>query len=181
MSIEQIERPIMARQADHPIEPWFLERWSPRAFDGSAISDEHLLTIFEAARWAPSAFNYQPWRFLYTRRGDADWARFLDLLIPFNQAWAGNAAVLIYILSDTLIDRGKPGDPQPLPDRGRSGFGRPGEPNDHVGHTSRPGNSERPQTAYRYRVRWPVATARAEWRQLGTERGLPRLQETSIF
>jgi nitroreductase len=113
MNAERPGKPVVARQADHPIEPMFLERWSPRAFDGSVISDEDLLTIFEAARWAPSAFNYQPWRFLYARRGDANWARFLDLLIPFNQAWAGNAAVLVYVLSDTLIDRGKAGDPQP--------------------------------------------------------------------
>ena len=90
------------RQAEHPIDPLFLERWSPRAFDGSEIPDEDLLTIFEAARWAPSAFNSQPWRFLYAKRGDGDWERFLDLLIPWNRAWAQSASVLIYVLSDTL-------------------------------------------------------------------------------
>ena len=46
------------------------------------------MTIFEAARWAPSAFNAQPWRFLYAKRESADWERFLGLLIPFNQGWA---------------------------------------------------------------------------------------------
>jgi len=90
------------READHPIDPLFLERWSPRAFDGSEIPDEDLATIFEAARWAPSAFNSQPWRFLYAKRGDSDWERFLGLLIPWNQAWAQSASVLLYILSDTL-------------------------------------------------------------------------------
>jgi nitroreductase len=90
------------REAEHPIDPLFLERWSPRAFDGAEIPDEDLLTIFEAARWAPSAFNSQPWRFLYAKSGDADWERFLDLLIPWNRAWAQSASVLIYILSDTL-------------------------------------------------------------------------------
>ena len=49
------------------------------------------MTIFEAARWAPSAFNAQPWRFLYAHRGDAHWERFLGLLIPFNQSWAHSA------------------------------------------------------------------------------------------
>jgi nitroreductase len=92
----------MPRASDFPIDPLFLERWSPRAFDGSDIPEQHLLTLFEAARWAPSAFNSQPWRFLYARRGDENWERFLSLLIPWNQAWAHSASVLVYILSDTL-------------------------------------------------------------------------------
>jgi nitroreductase len=90
------------RQADHEIDPLFLERWSPRAFDGSEIPDEDLLTMFEAARWAPSAFNSQPWRLLYAKRGDDNWDRFLSLLIPWNQSWARSASVLVYILSDSL-------------------------------------------------------------------------------
>lgn len=93
---------MTARAADHDIDPLFLERWSPRAFDGSDIPDTDLMAMFEAARWAPSAFNSQPWRFLYAKRGDAHWARFLSLLIPWNQAWARSASVLIYILSDSL-------------------------------------------------------------------------------
>ncbi len=102
------------RQADRPIDPLFLERWSPRAFDGSDVPDEDLATMFEAARWAPSAFNSQPWRFLYAKRGETDWDRFLALLIPWNQSWAHSASVLIYILSDTMpfIDK-KSGEPQP--------------------------------------------------------------------
>ena len=90
------------RQADFPVDPLFLERWSPRAFDGSDLPDSDLRTIFEAARWAPSAFNSQPWRFLYAKRGDADWARFVSLLIPWNQGWAVTASVLVYIVSDSL-------------------------------------------------------------------------------
>ena len=101
----------MPRQADYPIDPLFLERWSPRAFDGSEIPEEDLLTLFEAARWAPSAFNSQPWRFLYARRGEADWERFLGLLIPWNQSWAHSASALIYILSDTLPFTDKAGEP----------------------------------------------------------------------
>jgi len=102
------------RTPHHPIDPLFLERWSPRAFDGSDVPDEDLLTIFEAARWAPSAFNSQPWRFLYAKRGDADWERFLDLLIPWNRGWAQSASVLVYILSDSLpfIDKAT-GEPAP--------------------------------------------------------------------
>lgn len=90
------------RQADHPIDPQFLERWSPRAFDGSALPDADLFAMFEAARWAPSAFNSQPWHFLYAKRGDENWERFLSLLIPWNQGWAHTASVLVYIVSDSL-------------------------------------------------------------------------------
>ena len=102
------------RQPDYPIAPLFLERWSPRAFDASEMPEEDLLAIFEAARWAPSAFNSQPWRFLYARRGDRNWERFLGLLIPWNQSWAQSASALVYILSDTLpfTDK-KTVEPQP--------------------------------------------------------------------
>jgi nitroreductase len=100
------------RQPDHPIDPLFLERWSPRAFDGSDIPDADLMTMFEAARWAPSAFNAQPWRFLYAKRGDENWQRFLGLLIPWNQNWAQSASVLIYFLSDSLMET-KPGVASP--------------------------------------------------------------------
>lgn len=102
------------RQPDHPVDRIFLERWSPRAFDRSDMPEEDLLTMFEAARWAPSAFNSQPWRFLYARRGGQDWKRFLALLIPWNQSWAQSASALVFILSDTLpfTDR-KTGEPQP--------------------------------------------------------------------
>ncbi len=102
------------RSADFPIDPLFLQRWSPRAFDGSELPEADLMTIFEAARWAPSAFNSQPWRFLYAKNGDADWERFLSLLIPWNRGWAHSASVLIYILSDsTPFTDKKTGAPQP--------------------------------------------------------------------
>jgi nitroreductase len=102
---------MSSRQPDHPVDPLFLDRWSPRAFDGSDMADDDLLTIFEAARWAPSAFNSQPWRFLYAKTGDANWERFLSLLIPWNQRWAHSASVLIYILSDTHPFVDKAGEP----------------------------------------------------------------------
>ena len=103
---------MSARQSDHAIDPLFLERWSPRAFDGSDMPQEDLLTILEAARWAPSAFNSQPWRFLYAKRGDANWERFLGLLIPWNQSWAHSASVLVYILSDSTPSSDRRGVPQ---------------------------------------------------------------------
>lgn len=92
-----------ARAVTRAVEPLFLDRWSPRAFDSSVIPQEDLDTIFDATRWAPSAFNYQPWRLLYATRDSADWSRFLGVLLPFNQSWVQNASALVYILSDTLI------------------------------------------------------------------------------
>lgn len=94
------------RTTETGLDPIFLSRWSPRAFDGSAIPQADLDTIFDAARWAPSAFNYQPWRFLYAANGDAHWEEFLSILIPFNQSWARNASALIFILSDTQMVTG---------------------------------------------------------------------------
>lgn len=91
------------RQTDTALDSQFLHRWSPRAFDRSAIPDNDLATILDAGRWAPSSYNYQPWRFLYARRDDANWARFLDLLIPFNQSWAKDASVLVYLVSETTM------------------------------------------------------------------------------
>ncbi|WP_029010587.1 nitroreductase family protein [Azospirillum halopraeferens] len=89
----------------HPVDPLFPARWSPRAFDAADMPESDLLTMLEAARWAPSAFNYQPWRFLYARRGDAHWADFLDLLLPGNARWARDASALVFVLSDTRLVR----------------------------------------------------------------------------
>jgi nitroreductase len=91
------------RTADYPIAPLFLERWSPRAFTGEEISETELMTLFEAARWAPSSYNSQPWRFLYARRQTPPFARFLGLLNEFNQSWAKNASALVVVVSNSLM------------------------------------------------------------------------------
>jgi nitroreductase len=96
-----------SRTAHHPIDPLFLERWSPRAFTDAPISERELLTLLEAARWAPSSFNSQPWRFLYARRHTQHWPQFLGLLSEYNQSWAGSAAALVILVSKTtLLPRG---------------------------------------------------------------------------
>jgi nitroreductase len=99
------------RQAHPRVHQLFVDRWSPRSFDASEMPQEDLDVILEAATWAPSAFNYQPWRFLYARRGDANWARFLALLIPFNASWAKEASVLIFIASDMTMGEGEEAKP----------------------------------------------------------------------
>jgi nitroreductase len=92
-----------SRKADHPIDPLFLERWSPRAFADAAMSETDILTLIEAARWAPSSYNSQPWRFLYALRGTPSWDKFLGLLNPFNQSWAKNAAALLVVVSNSVM------------------------------------------------------------------------------
>lgn len=95
--------PATDRQTDTALDSLFLHRWSPRAFDRSEMPEADLMTIFDAGRWAPSAYNYQPWRFLYARRGDANWQRFLDVLVPFNQSWAKDASALVYLVSEKTM------------------------------------------------------------------------------
>jgi nitroreductase len=80
-------------------------RWSPRAMSGEEISHEELMRLFEAARWAPSSFNAQPWRALYARRGTEHWQTFFDLLVDANKVWAKNAAVLVVFISRKNIER----------------------------------------------------------------------------
>ncbi|WP_349436497.1 nitroreductase family protein [Pararhizobium sp. A13] len=89
------------RQADYPIEPSFLNRWSPRAFTGEIISETELLTILEAGRWAPSAYNSQPWRFVYALRETAEWDTLFPILNEFNQGWARSASALVVFISKT--------------------------------------------------------------------------------
>jgi nitroreductase len=92
------------RIADYPIDSLFLDRWSPRAMTGEPIPQETLMQLFEAARWAPSSYNGQPWRFLYAQRDTEHWKLFFDLLVEFNQNWAKNAGVLVLFISRTHFD-----------------------------------------------------------------------------
>ena len=100
------------RTSEHDIDPLFLERWSPRAFDGQPLSEAEILRILEAAHWAPSAFNAQPWRFVYALKGTAEFDRLLDLLVEFNQSWAKDAGALVFIISK--IEHGEGDKAQPL-------------------------------------------------------------------
>ncbi|VWX48628.1 nitroreductase family protein [Novosphingobium sp. 9U] len=94
----------MTGRTAHPkVEKLIVNRWSPRAFGESEIPQEDLDVIFEAAGWAPSAYNVQPWTFLYARRGDANWDLLLSQLIEFNQSWAKDASALVFIVSDRYM------------------------------------------------------------------------------
>lgn len=97
------------RAADRPIAKLLLDRWSPRAFDGSDLSSEAIERLIEAARWAPSAFNLQPWRFGVVRRDTPSWNEALGLLVPFNADWARRASALVFILSLRCMPGQDPG------------------------------------------------------------------------
>jgi nitroreductase len=96
-------------------------RWSPRSFSGRPISAEDMETVIEAATWAFSGSNEQPWRYLYAHRGTALFDQLLDLLMPGNQPWCKNAAVLVLAMVQTVNAAGKP-IPSALHDLGAANF-----------------------------------------------------------
>ena len=89
----------MSRQSNYPIHPQFIERWSPRALSGEAIEQATLLGFLEAARWAPSASNVQPWRFVYGLAGTPGFDAIFSSLVEFNQGWAKRASALVAVIS----------------------------------------------------------------------------------
>ena len=85
------------------------QRWSPRAFSDKEIPAAELKTLFEAARWAASSSNEQPWRFLVGRRGDETYQKIFNALVPFNQTWAKSAPVLVLsVAKKTFTEKGTP-------------------------------------------------------------------------
>ncbi len=95
----------MTRSADHPVHAQFLSRHSPRAFASTEMSEGQMLQLLEAARWAPSASNNQPWRAAYGLRGDAGFAHIAATLADFNAVWAPKAAGLIAWASRSVTTR----------------------------------------------------------------------------
>lgn len=99
------------RKADHEIDRLFIDRWSPRAFTGEALPEAELFRMFEAARWAPSSYNSQPWRFVYALRDTPDWDVYLDLLVPGNRKWAKDAGAVLFLASNEQMKVGD--EPKP--------------------------------------------------------------------
>jgi nitroreductase len=95
---------------DHPVHKLIRERWSPRAFSDQAVRAEVLRSLFEAARWAPSSSNEQPWAFIVaTKEDSATHGKLLSTLVEANQAWAKRAPVLGIAVSELAFARnGKP-------------------------------------------------------------------------
>ena len=86
-----------------PLHPLLARRWSPRAFDRAhALTAEQVTALIEAARWAPSSNNTQPWRFLVANRGEPAFDEVFDTLNPGNRQWAGAASALILVVAEAV-------------------------------------------------------------------------------
>ncbi|QJX47354.1 nitroreductase family protein [Hymenobacter taeanensis] len=93
----------------YPVQENIRKRWSPRSFANKPVDQEILNQVFEAASWAASAMNEQPWRYIYAHRSDEEtFQKLVDCLLPGNQPWAKNAPVLILSLAKTHYDNGTP-------------------------------------------------------------------------
>lgn len=90
---------FLTRESTYPIEESILSRMSGRAFSQERLTEEELLSLFEAARWAPSSYNNQPWRFVYARRGDKEWDTFFNVLVDFNKSWCKDADTLVVVIT----------------------------------------------------------------------------------
>ncbi|KQX48889.1 MULTISPECIES: nitroreductase family protein [unclassified Paenibacillus] len=94
------------RKADYPVHSIFLNRWSSRAFEPKEVTDETIYTILEAARWAPSGSNLQPWRFIVAKT-ESQKLKFQEFIKPNNRLWTDDAPVLLLIISNKLRQDGE--------------------------------------------------------------------------
>ncbi len=108
-------RELTPGTAPHPMFPG---RWSPRAMSGEALTEAQVLTLIEAARWAPSCFNAQPWRFAYGLAGTEAFERIFDCLIEGNQVWARQAGALIAVIARSEFEQNDQPAPTHLFDAG---------------------------------------------------------------
>lgn len=107
----------MSRAPIHPVSSQFVERWSPRAMSGDALAFGDLAPLFEAARWAPSCANSQPWRFVYGLAGTPAFDALLATLAEGNRVWCERAGALVIVCAKTTMDNGK-ASPTPAFDAG---------------------------------------------------------------
>ncbi|HSN93920.1 MAG TPA: nitroreductase family protein [Anaerolineaceae bacterium] len=96
------------RFAEHPIESSILKRWSPRAMTGEVVDKKLLMSLFEAARWAPSSGNVQNWHYFYALKPSTEFDLFFSFLDPGNQEWCVKAAALLVVVDQTVNAAGRP-------------------------------------------------------------------------
>lgn len=94
------------RTTEYPINDVFLKRYSSRAMSGETITKDEIMTLFEAARWAPSSMNAQPWRFVYAMRDTPPFEKLLSFVFDKNKIWCKNSAILIVLISKNNLDDG---------------------------------------------------------------------------
>ena len=87
------------RQPTYKISPLILNRWSARSMTGEELDEDTLMSLFEAARWAPSSYNNQPWRFIYAKKNTLHWDKIFNLLAEPNKVWTKDAALLVVVVS----------------------------------------------------------------------------------
>ena len=103
-----MDYPHKLAPADAPILDAFRERWSPLAFSAEPVEEEKIVTLFEAARWAPSSYNEQPWRYVYATKEDGPARERLESLLLPGNAWARNAFFLaVSFARKTFTHNGK--------------------------------------------------------------------------
>ena len=106
--VNEISTEVQAtRVSEYPVSPLFLNRWSTRAFSTREVSDQDLYTVLDAAHWAPSSYNDQPWRFIVAKTKEQR-SVFHQFINEFNLTWVSTAPVLIVVASDKLRDNGDP-------------------------------------------------------------------------
>ncbi len=98
----------MTRAAEYPIDDQFLRRWSPRAMSGQPLTQDELFCLLEAAHWAPSSGNNQPWRFFYALAGTPQFDSLHGLLVDGNKPWCKQAGALLVFASRKVTDKGRP-------------------------------------------------------------------------
>ncbi len=104
-----VKQALAQRKPEYDASDIFIGRWSPRAMSGDAITQAEINCLLEAAKWAPSAYNEQPWRILYAFRDTPEWNLFFNLMVEFNQNWTKNAGALLLFVSKKVSSKnGKP-------------------------------------------------------------------------
>jgi len=121
LTASEINTMKYAQPSTEGVLPVILERWSPRAFADREVTPADLKTIFEAARWAPSSYNEQPWRFFIGHRNSETYRKIFDTLVPFNQGWAKAAPVLILGAAKTRFSHNDSPNNYALYDLGAAG------------------------------------------------------------
>ncbi|MBY0353821.1 nitroreductase family protein [Candidatus Babeliales bacterium] len=91
---------MKTRKNEYPVDHHIINRWSPRAISSDPISDEQLMSLFQAAQQAQGLAQRNPWRFVYAKKGSVEWQQFFDILDPFNKMWAEPAHILLLVLSE---------------------------------------------------------------------------------
>ena len=93
------------REKEYDCDDMFVRRWSPRSLTKEGVTKEVLMKLFEAARWAPSSYNEQPWRIIYALNGEKGWKKIYESMVEFNQSWSKTCGALLVICSNNTFSR----------------------------------------------------------------------------